>query len=107
MPALGLASTSFACADAEIAEEESDPVSLDKPSPLQLVDARAKPWHDGGEVACALDGDFERRRDWASCSEHRASQLILTPMGVDPAIHLRHRWRARLLVDHGGLPGSP
>src|SRR5689334_9469981 len=49
----------------------------------KLVDARAKPWHDGGEGACALDGDFERRRGWASCLVHRASQLNLTPSEAD------------------------
>src|SRR5438874_11250945 len=65
---------------------KSDPVSPDKPFPLQLVDARAKPWHDGGEVARALDGDFKRRRGWASCSEDRASQPILTPMGPRPGM---------------------
>ena len=38
---------------------QSDPGSLGKPFPPQLVDARAKPWHDGGEVVCALDGYFD------------------------------------------------
>src|SRR5882762_7876252 len=57
MPGLGPGIHEFACADAEIAEEESAILCRWMSLFLRkLVDARAKPWHDGGEVVCAGRG---------------------------------------------------
>src|SRR5439155_27169746 len=54
MPGLGPGIHEFACADAQIAEEERAILCRWMSLFLcKLVDARAKPWHDGGEVARA------------------------------------------------------
>src|SRR5438552_1460797 len=53
MPGLGPGIHEFRWRRRGDRRRKSDPVSPDKPFPLQLVDARAKPWHDGGEVARA------------------------------------------------------
>src|SRR5258706_9089333 len=67
--------------------------------PGQLVDARAKPWHDGGEVVRAGDGRFVRRKDWACCSKVTArpsadmgpvSMMSATVTRKSPAEHASH-----------------
>src|SRR5258706_13567237 len=87
MPGLGPGIHEFACADAQIAEEESAILCRWMSLFLcKLVDARAKPWHDGGEVVCAGRGLRTAPGSGVLLRRIGASQLILTPMGPSPGM---------------------